>query len=47
LGDILTLMHRTDEARAAYRKGLLAARANYPDFRKESIERLEKLAGPE
>jgi hypothetical protein len=47
LGDILTLLHRTDEARDAYRKGLLAARANYPEFRQESIARLEKLVGPD
>jgi hypothetical protein len=47
LGDILTLMHRTDDARAAYRKGLMAARANYPEFHKESIARLERLVGSE
>jgi Tfp pilus assembly protein PilF len=45
LGDVLMVLKRPDEARAAYRKALTLAQTVEPEFQKEWVERLEHKVG--
>jgi tetratricopeptide (TPR) repeat protein len=41
LGDVLSVLKRTDEARAAYQKALVAAQTIEPAFQHDWIERMQ------
>jgi len=45
LGDVLMVLQRPDEARAAYRKALTLAQTVEPEFQREWVERLERKVG--
>jgi hypothetical protein len=45
LGDVLTVLKREEEARAAYRKALELAKTVEPDFQKDWVERMQRHLG--
>ena len=45
LGDVLMVLKREEEARAAYRKALELAKTVEPDFQKDWVERMQRHLG--